>query len=258
MNHFEMKFGVSEAARLLETERDRIKRWAYLFPEYLSPQANPSKGNPRQFSEMDLRKIAYISMYWEDEPDIESIKIGLNNEDYYEDIYDDFISKIIPLFRDLPEELNADWRHGAIVGGMTKNEDLFSLADSYKMAGDILVDAALSNDEVLDLICPIIYNYRHATELYLKAFISEHKKDHKLQWLLNEFRQLLKIEFKSDLPEWFEGIILSFNDFDPNGTNFRYGGFCPGEAWVDVEHMKKIIGWMANSFQKIRIHKGRI
>jgi hypothetical protein len=105
---------------------------------------------------MDLRKIAYISMYWEDEPDIESIKIGLNNEDYYEDIYDDFISKITPLFRDLPEELNGDWRHGAIVGGMTKNEDLFSLADSYKMAGDILVDAALSNDEVFDLICPII------------------------------------------------------------------------------------------------------
>jgi len=43
-----------------------------------------------------------------------------------------------------------------------------------------------------------------------------------------------------------------------NGNNFRYGGFCPGEAWADVEHMKKIIGWMANSFQKIRIHKGRI
>ena len=207
---------------------------------------------------MDLRKLAYISMYWEDEPDLESIKIGLNMEDYHEDIYNNFITKVTPLFRDLPEELNEDWRHGAIIGGMGELSDLFSLADSYKMAGDILVDAALSNDEVCDLICPIIYNYRHATELYLKAIVSKQKKDHNLLWLLNEFKLLLKSEFRTELPDWFEGILHSLNDFDPNGTIFRYGGACPGEAWADIEHMKTLMGWMARSFQQIKMQRGRI
>jgi hypothetical protein len=134
MKNFEMKFSVSEAARLLEVERELIKKWAYHFREYLSSRANPQKGSPREFCDMDLRKLAYISMYWEDEPDLESIKIGLNMEDYHEDIYNNFITKVTPLFRDLPEELNEDWRHGAIIGGMGELSDLFSLADSYKMA----------------------------------------------------------------------------------------------------------------------------
>jgi hypothetical protein len=74
--------------------------------------------------------------------------------------------------------------------------------------------------------------------------------------LLNEFRQLLKLEFQSELPEWFEGIILSFNDFDSNSTNFRYGGFCPGEAWADVDHMKKIIGWLKHFKKSEYIKEG--
>jgi len=74
MPNYEMKFGVSEAARSLEVDRDIIKKWAYLFRDYLEPPANPRKGIPRQFSVEDLRIFAYISMFWEDDPDIESIK----------------------------------------------------------------------------------------------------------------------------------------------------------------------------------------
>ena len=74
MPNYEMKFGVSETAKYLDTDRDLIKKWAYLFSDYLEPEANPLKGTPRQFSAEDLRVFAYISYYWEDDPDIESIK----------------------------------------------------------------------------------------------------------------------------------------------------------------------------------------
>ncbi len=259
MPNYEMKFGVSEVARALEVDRDLIKRWAYLFRDYLKQPANPPKGNPRQFCADDLRVLAYISMYWEDDPDIESIRCGLNAEEYYEDIYNNFITAVTPLFIDPPEELNEDWGHGILigVGGKVQLGDVFALADSYKKAGDMLVDAAIK-DEVYELICPIIYNYRHATELYMKATIVQSKKDHNLIWLLQEFKKLLESEFDTTLPKWFESVILVLNDFDPKGTTFRYVEDCLGEVWVDIMHMKTLMGWMAESFHKIRNRRSRI
>lgn len=252
MPNYEMKFRVSEVARLLDVDRDLVKKWAYLFRDYLKAPANPPKGNPRQFCDEDLRVLAYISMYWEHDPDIESIEYGLNSQDYYEEVYNTFMTEITPLFREPPDELNEDWRHGALIGGMAEHGDTFEMADSYKLAGDMLVDAALSNDEACELICPVIYNYRHATELYIKAIIIHKRKNHNLLWILQKFKELLRTEFHTILPNWFEGIILAFNYFDPNGTTFRYGGFTPGEVWVDIVHMKTLMGWMAESFQEIR------
>ncbi len=92
--------------------------------------------------------------------------------------------------------------------------------------------------------------------LYLKATVVLRRKNHDLLWLLQEFKKLLKAEFDATLPEWFENIILAFNDFDPDSTTFRYGGFAflskQGEVWVDLVHMKTLMGWLAESFQKIR------
>jgi len=255
-----MKFGVSEVARLLNVDRDHIKTWTSLFRDYLKGPANPPKGTPRQFCTDDLRVLAYVSMYWEDEPDVESIKHGLNSEDHFEDPYNNFITTVAPLFREPPEELDENWRHGAVIGGWAEFGDMFALADSYKLAGDMLVDAALTGDEAYELICPVVYNYRHATELYIKATIPSKKKNHDLLWLLQEFKKSLKSEFGAVLPGWFENVILAFNDFDPNGTTFRYGGFtcfCRyGEVWVDIAHMKTLMGWLAESFQNIRRTRG--
>lgn len=258
MPNYEMKFSVSEAARSLGIERELIKRLAYLFCDYLKPLANPPKGHPRQFCAEDLRVLAYVSMYWEDDPDIESIKCGLNSEDHYEEIYDNLITEVSPLFIDPPEELNEDWRHGTIMCGLAEFGDAFALADSYKLAGDVLVDAALSNNESFDLIYPIIFNYRHATELYMKSTTGRYKKNHNLLFLLQEFKQLLRSEFDSVLPDWFENVILAFNDFDPKGTAFRYGGDIPREVWADLVHIKKLMSWIAESFQKIKNQRHKI
>lgn len=253
---YDMKFGVSQVARLFKVDRDLVKTWAYNFSEYLSGEATPPKGTPRVFSAEDLRVLAYVYMYWEEQPDFESIKIGLNTDSHFDEPYDEFLATVTPLFQELPDDLDESWRHGTVIGGMVEGGDTFALAESYKLAGDRLVDAATSTDEAFDLIYPVIYNYRHAAELYLKATVTYYKEDHDLSWLLQEFKKELKAEFNSTLPQWFENIILAFNDFDPDSTTFRYGGsFIPGEVWVDLVHMKTLMGWLARSFQNIRYRR---
>lgn len=251
-----MKFGVSEAARIFEVDRNLVKTWAYQFSEYLGPGANPGKGIPRHFSAEDLRVLAYVSMYWEDQPDLESIRIGLNTDCHFEEPYNSLLTSVTPLFQELPEGLDESWRHGTVVGGMSEIGDRFFLAESYKLAGDMLVDAALSNDETFELAYPVFYNYRHATELYLKATVDSEERTHDLLLLLQEFKRLLKSEFNQTVPEWFENIVLTFDDFDPESTRFRYGGFVPGEVWVDLRHVKVRMGLLAESFQMIRRRHG--
>ncbi len=255
MPNYDMQFGVSEVARILAVDKDLVKSWAHHFFEYLNPKANPPKGIPRIFSADDLRVLSYIYMYWEDQPDFQAIRIGLNTESHFEEPYDALIAQVTPLFQDLPENLDESWCHGTVFGGMAEIGDRFALAESYKLAGDKLVEAALSSDEAFELICPIIYNYRHATELYLKATVSCQRETHDLLWLLQEFKKNLKSEFDAILPDWFENIILTFNDFDPNSTKFRYGGFIPGEFWLDLPHLKNLMDWLAESFQKIRYRR---
>ena len=262
MPNYNLKFGVSEVARILKVDRNLVKTWAYHFSEYLGPQGNPAKGTSRIFTADDLRVLAYVFMYWEDEPDLEAIRIGLNTDSHFEEPYNHLVAMATPLFQEPPESLDETWRHGAIIGGMAEVGDAFTLAESYKLAGDMLVDAALSSAEAYELTYPVIYNYRHATELYLKSAVHRRKKNHDLLWLLKECKSIIKSEFNTDLPEWFEHIVIAFHDFDPCSTTFRYGGFGyvqnQGEMWVDLVHMKTLMGWLAESFQKIRYQRFNI
>jgi hypothetical protein len=148
--------GVSEVARILGVDRNFVKKWAFHFKEHLTQEARPSKGTPRQFTPADLQVFAYVSTYWAEEPDFEYIEAGLNCGAHQGEPYDDILTSVTPLFQEPPEELDETWRHGSLVDGGVF--DLFSLADSYKLAGDMLVDAALSTVEAYELIYPILYN----------------------------------------------------------------------------------------------------
>jgi len=259
--NYDMQFGVSEVARMLKADRDTVKAWSYHLTDYLGPAANPGKGLVRRFSIGDLRVFAYISTEWEDEPDYESIKIGLNLGHHHEDIIDDFVESATPIIRERPEELDETWRHGTIIGGMAEFGDIFALAESYKLAGDILVDAAIARDEAYELFYPVIYNYRHAVELYLKASLSSRRKGHELPPLLQEFNGELQAEFGQSTPEWFNNIIQVFHDFDPGSVTFRYAKtneFVDREYWADLHHIKNKMGDLANGLQKVRQKRGGI
>jgi hypothetical protein len=252
-----MTFGISEVARILNVGRDLVKTWVYHFSEYLSAGATPPKGTPRQFLTEDIRVLAFVSMYWEDDPDTECIKMGLNAEDHLEEPYNNLMTEINPIFQELPDDLDETWRHGAVISGMAGTGDDFSLAESYKLAGDVLVDAALSRDEAHELAFPIIYNYRHAVELYLKSVVEPKDRDHILAPLLEGFRHLLTTELKTQVPDWFERLVLQLHTYDPTSTSFRYGGSealtSYTELWVDLPHTKKLMGWLAEGFQRVRL-----
>ena len=251
MTNYSLKFGTSEVAKMLQVERHTVKNWAYRFSDYLSPKANPQKGEVREFNLNDVRVFSYIFMYWEEEPDLESIRYGLNSNSHYEYPYDQFILEAVPLFREMPENIDETWK-GVVFGGEFELGDIFAIATSYKNAGDKLVDLAYESNEERELFCPVIYNYRHATELYLKAFISE-QKSHDLLSLLKRLKILIRTEFNAITPVWFDNVIKSFNDFDPYGTSFRYGDLSIGEnMYADMIHVKKLMTMMAEAFNTIK------
>lgn len=248
-----MIFNVSEIAQILHVDRNTVKLMSFRFFEYLNKNANPVKGKPRIFNIDDLRVLAYVSIYWEDEPDIENIKIGLNTNRHFEHpLIDELITANTPIFIDPPEEVNEDWKHGIVFGGLSQIGDIMFLATSYKLAGDRLIDVAINNQEAFQLYCPIIYNYRHAVELYLKSAIGKHKQSHDLTYLLDKLKQKLKKDFNSEIPSWFESIVKSFSEFDPTSTTFRYGGGQNNdEVFVDFNQLKTVMQWIADSFKNI-------
>lgn len=164
---------------------------------------------------------------------------------------------MIPLFIEPPEKIDETWKHGVIIAGLTSLADMLTLARSYKLAGDRLVDIALENEEAWDLHNPALFNYRHSIELYLKIITGSYKFEHNLLLLYGKLKKLLKEQFNSKPPEWFENLILKFNELDPGGTAFRYGGKQnKEEVFVDFIQMKKLMSWLVDSFQNILTRQG--
>lgn len=250
MINYDLKFGVSEIAKILQVDKKLVKDWAYHFAEYLNPKANPPKGTEREFNVEDICTLGYISMYWEDEPDFENIKYGLNSDDQFDYPYNELATESIPIFREFSEELLGGkiW----MIGGIYDFNDKLSLANSYKLAGDSLINIGIEDEENREIIYPAIYNYRHATELYLKALLPNNKKKHNLIKLYDKLKILLKDKFDTVPPKWFENIIIAFNDFDPGGITFRYGiSIEKDEMFIDLIHIKKIMSWFSESIHII-------
>lgn len=252
-----MDLTIAKAAEILKVDDELIKKWAYHFSEYLSRSANPDKGVTRLFAIDDVVVFAYVLNHWEDEPDFESIKMGLNAKEHYEYPYDELATVLTPIFRDIPHDIEERSASAALLVALSEFTDLYFIANSYKNAGDVLVDSAIENENSYELIYPIIYNYRHSIELYLKDSITNRQISHSLTRPLEELKEILNLEFQIILPEWFERTVIAFNEYDPKGTSFRYGGSLPEyETFVDLMHLKNLMGQLAKAFQIIRGKRG--
>lgn len=250
MINYGVKYKVSEISKILKVEKKLVKDWTYHFAEYLNPKASPEKGKEPEFTAKDICTLGYVSHCWEENPDFENIKYGLNGGEQFEYPFAELATEAIPIFREYANEILT--RNIWMIGGMVANTDILSLADSYKTAGDILIDVGLKDEQNKELIYPAIFNYRHSTELYLKAVLPHYKNTHKLKDLYSDFMILMKEKFNEDIPTWFENIVISFDEFDPNGTSFRYGdAVYRDELFIDLVHLKKMMDCLTISMSKI-------
>lgn len=164
------------------------------------------------------------------------------------------------IFQDVPLEIDETWRHGAVLGGMaTQAYDRRSVADAYKLAGDVLIHQALSRSEAYELIYPILFNYRHCLELYMKILVQPQKTNHNFEYLVYELVEYVKKHYGIELPHWFKERILEFDEFDPRATTFRYDdvGIVSkktgdiGEFWIDLAYLLKVMDVIQRNFHRL-------
>jgi len=99
---------VADVARLFDMDRDVVKKWCYDFADYLNPKANPPKGRVRRFTEADLRVLAVVFYYWEENPDYENIRACLDSRDHEDEHFVEFSRLHTSIFREPCDGLTED------------------------------------------------------------------------------------------------------------------------------------------------------
>jgi hypothetical protein len=249
-----MKRSSSETAKILGVKLAQLKSLAWVFKDHLSSSANPPKTHPRLFSEEDLLALIFVNHYWEDNPDIEAIKIGLYSCDHHEDAFVEELYKHTPLIQELPEDLDETWRHGIMLGGRGRYHYL-EFARHYRSAAEFLLQSALERDDLDGWAYPVLFAYRHTLELYLKLIGEIDVVTHSLVECMNIVEKRYSAKFKSPARDW----ILEMDRIDPSGTAFRYSDVEPGtsrdgELWFDFVHFRFAMKQVFEALDRIVLH----
>ena len=229
---------VSQTAQILGVDGQQVKSWAWLFKDNLSPSANPGKGRPREFTDADMFALMYVVMNWEDRPDIEAIRAGLNCGDQFEDPkFREILYSNTPLLQEQPVDLDEPWRHG-ISPSIGVDAD-FELARSFRQSADVLLERALQSGEPGVSGIPVLFTYRHALEMYLKMLGDIKDLTHSLEDCLKCVEKRLGSRIRLPIRGW----IIELAKIDPKGTAFRYADDQAGtlrysEYWIDLHHVK--------------------
>jgi hypothetical protein len=241
---------VSQTARVLETDIQQVKTWAWLFKDYLSTGANPAKGQARTFTDADVLALLYVAFYWEDDPDLQSIRAGLNTEDHFEERFLEFLYQHTPILQEPPDGIDETWRSGIFLNAAGVDEFL-GLARSYKQTAETLLESALKSGEPRDWGYPVLFAYRHTLELYLKIIGEIDDGIHSLR------ECVLRVEKRhgEKFPQQIKGWIMEFDSIDPIGTAFRYADdqmktLSHAEYWIDFAQFKYAMGLIFTMLDK--------
>jgi len=175
------------------------------------------------------------------------------------------------IFQEIPDEIDEDWKWGAIVGGWS-SENLV-IARAYRTAGDWLVDKGLREEEMYEVAYPILFLYRHSIELYLKAIARDHthyedvsrsakekpnqrSPGHRL--LIDELKEVVQLRFRQKLPARLLLFLEGFARNDPDSQTFRYedGPKSGAELWADLRQAKVMMDVLVKGLERI-IHEVR-
>lgn len=246
---------VSDIARIFQVDKGTVKRWAYEFREFLSPKANPPKGTVRCFNLSDIMVLALINAYWEENPDLENIRVKLNCEEQYEDRYVRIAYLNMPLFQDVSncESMYESWQTTVVLGGLKISHERMSLAiaESYKTAGDEMVRIAIESKTAYEMAYPILFMYRHAIEVYLKVLLPEKDKTHNFSDLISTFQLKCNVGFA----EWAIDRLIEFQQVDPYSDAFRYANSktpLPNkELTVDLRQVRVVVDHICTGLKNL-------
>jgi hypothetical protein len=239
-------------ARVLSVEIEVIRKWERLFSDYLTTGRSGLTDENRYFQQSDLYVFAFLISIkdWNDElntDDFSDIHYSLNSQEHLTEKYIKFVYFNTPVFQELPINIDETYKNGVLFGGFTPRDSLY-FADSYKLAGDTLIQSALESGTPYEYTYPILYNYRHAIEVYLKVVVRPVKLNHNLKELVEQFKQ----KYNKKLSEWAQNLLDQFHDIDEKSTTFRYGERLPNEEyWIDLHHLRTVMDVLSRSFKEL-------
>ena len=156
-----------------------------------------------------------------------------------------------PIFTDPPGDIGREDAWGGpyafLIGGMgdpTRKE----IAREYFNAAEQLVrDIFDQRVEDYTVAMPILFLYRHAIELAVKAAMKG-GDGHDLNALAEWFQSHIKASFGEDVPDWIIDRLREVAEIDPRSTSFRYAvksrskkEVVPlgGEHFIDLSHLRR-------------------
>lgn len=245
---------IDELAHLIGAEPELIHKWLVLFEEYFSNSAvHPDEGESRIFSQDDVRRLLIIGCardWWDEEQDLDYSDVygQLNSPEEYDDRYIEAAYLRAPLFQPMPENPEEMATYTLVVGEDWTGSDLGTIAQSYKLAGDVLVESALETEEPWKLAYPILFNYRHALELSLKAIILPDKYNHDIASLIKQLEE----KSGKTLSKEAKAIFDQFVEIDRKSTAFRYGEKIPkDDTMINLYQLKYIMNYLSKGFAEI-------
>jgi len=182
--------------------------------------------------------LVYICKMWQANPDLDSIRDGLDANEHHEREFREYLYLHTPILQEVPDEIDETWRHGILLCGAGGQEYL-GLARNYRHVAEGALNAALKSGEPLELAYPVLFAYRHTLELYLKIVGEIDVATHSLK----ECVRLVETRHGKKLSSPVRGWILELDKTDPTGTAFRYAGeesdaLKYEEHWLDLVQFK--------------------
>lgn len=107
-------------------------------------------------------------------------------------------------------------------------------------------------------IDPILFCFRHALELHLKALHpGAARRVHPLKDLADELHRRLKGRYRPEHVDWLCERIREFDRVDSRSTSFRYHDVAEPnrepELWVDFHRFRVVMEAIFDGLEKVRL-----
>ena len=110
------------------------------------------------------------------------------------------------------------------------------------------MEQALDGCLAYTLTHPILFNYRHAIELYLKVATESNERTHDVAYLV----ELLKQQRKTPLSRWAQLFFDQLQALDKGSTAFRYAKRWPeDEIWIDLRQLRAVANVLCTGLEDI-------